>query len=188
VRACETRRRVTEMRCEDVIEVLTALDAGGIAYWVDGGWGIDALVGEQTRRHHDLDLGVSRDDVAKVEALLPEFQRESEDASFYTDERGRAVDLMLVDRSQAGEFQQQLPEGGHLRYAEKETRGSGYIGGRLVRCATGALQREHRNHANATEQDRMDIEILEHGRKKTGSNSTARSRRHRPGRERNRPL
>ena len=34
------------MTCEDVIEVLAALDAGGIDYWVDGGWGIDALVGE----------------------------------------------------------------------------------------------------------------------------------------------
>src|SRR5919202_3133401 len=81
---------VPEMRSEDVIEVLTALDAGGIDYWVDGGWGIDALVGEQTRIHHDLDLRVSRDDVARVEALLPQFRRESEKASFYTDERGRA--------------------------------------------------------------------------------------------------
>src|SRR5919202_2703530 len=109
---------VTEMRYGDVIEVLTALDAGGIDYWVDGGWGIDALVGAQTRVHHDLDLRVSRDDVARVEALLPQFRRESEKASFYTDERGRAVDLMLVERSQAGQFEQQLPEGGRLRYAE----------------------------------------------------------------------
>ena len=104
----------------DVLAVLTALDAGGIDYWVDGGWGIDALVGEQTRRHHELDLGVSRDDVARVEALLPQFRRESEEASFYTDERGHAVDLMLVDRTQGGQVQQQLPEGGQLRYAQRE--------------------------------------------------------------------
>ena len=165
------------MRCEDVIEVLTALDAGGIDYWVDGGWGIDALVGEQTRRHHDLDLGVSRDDVATVEALLPQFRRESGEASFYTDKRGRAVDLILVDRSQAGEFQQQLPEGGQLRYAERETRAAGYIGGRLVRCATVALQREHRNHPNATDQDRTDIEILEQGGKRTRFSRFARPAR-----------
>lgn len=148
------------MTCQDVIEVLAALDAAGIDYWVDGGWGIDALVGEQTRTHHDLDLGVSGDDVARIEALLPQFRRESEEASFYTDECGRAVDLMVVDRSRVGEFKQQLPEGGQLRYAERETHASGYIGGRLVRCATVALQREHRDHANATAQDRMDIEIL----------------------------
>lgn len=149
------------MTCADVIEVLAALDAGGIDYWVDGGWGIDALVGEQTRRHHDLDLGVSRDEVARVEALLPQFRRESENASFYTDERGRAVDLMLVERSQAGQFEQQLPEGGRLRYAESETHASGYIGGRLVRCASVALQREHRNRPNATDQDRADVDVLE---------------------------
>src|SRR5512133_3229816 len=129
---------VTEMTCEDAIEVLAALDAGGIDYWVDGGWGIDALVGEQTRIHHDLDLGVSRDDVARVEALLPQFRRESEKASFYTDERGRAVDLMLVERSQAGHLEQQLPEGRRLRYAESETHASGCIGGRLVRCLTAS--------------------------------------------------
>jgi lincosamide nucleotidyltransferase A/C/D/E len=168
VRTWETAGVVTEMTCEDVIEILAALDAGGIDYWVDGGWGIDALVGEQTRLHHDLDLGVSRDDVARIEALLPQFRRESEQASceseqasFYTDERGRAVDLMLVERSQAGQFEQQLPEGGRLRYAESETHASGCIGGRVVRCATVALQREHRNRPNATDQDRTDVEVLE---------------------------
>jgi hypothetical protein len=30
---------VAEMTAEDVIDVFAALDAGGIAYWVDGGWG-----------------------------------------------------------------------------------------------------------------------------------------------------
>jgi hypothetical protein len=35
--------------------------------------GIDALVGEQTRIHQNLDVGVSLDAVAAVEALLPQF-------------------------------------------------------------------------------------------------------------------
>jgi lincosamide nucleotidyltransferase A/C/D/E len=152
---------VTEMTCEDVIEVLAVLDAGGIDYWIDGGWGIDALVGQQTRKHHDLDLGVSLDEISRVEALLPQFRRESEEASFYTDERGRAVDLLLVERREAGQFRQQLPGGRRLRYAESETRASGYIGGRPVRCASVALQRQHRDRPDATDQDREDIEILE---------------------------
>lgn len=137
--------------------------------------------------HHDLDLGVSRDDVAKVEALLPQFRRESEKASFYTDERGRAVDLMLVERSQPGQFEQQLPEGGRLRYAESETHASGCIGGRLVRCATVALQREHHNRPNATDQDRTDVEVLERRGKGTGSSSEACTRRNRRGRAPSRP-
>jgi hypothetical protein len=121
-------------------------------------------------------LGVSRDDVARVEALLPQFRRESEKASFYTDERGRAVDLMLVERSQAGrQFEQQLPEGGRLRYAESETHASGCIGGHPVRCATVALQREHRNRPNATDQDRTDVEVLEPRGKRTGCSSAPKS-------------
>jgi hypothetical protein len=67
------------MTPEDVIDVLAALDAGGIAYWVDGGWGLDALLGQQTRTHRDLDLGVRLDDVPRIETLLPQFRRESEE-------------------------------------------------------------------------------------------------------------
>ena len=153
------------MTCEDVIEVLAALDAGGIDYWVDGGWGIDALVGEQTRAHHDLDLGVSVDDAPRVETLLPQFRRESEEASYFKDERGRAVDLLLVERSPTGELRQQLAGGRRVHYAESETHASGYIGGRRVRCASIALQRERHSHPAATHQDRVDIEVLERKRR-----------------------
>jgi hypothetical protein len=32
--------------------------------WIGGGWGVDALVGYQTRGHHNLDLAVDADQVA----------------------------------------------------------------------------------------------------------------------------
>jgi lincosamide nucleotidyltransferase A/C/D/E len=142
------------MTPEDVIDVLAALDAGGIVYWVDGGWGLDALIGQQTRTHCDLDLGVSLDDVPRIETLLPRFRRESEEERpgflRLKDERDRVVDLLLVERSSAGELWQQLAGGGRVRYPEGETRASGHIGGRPVRCASVALQLEHHSHPNAT--------------------------------------
>jgi hypothetical protein len=46
------------VRKADVIEVLDALDSAGVEWWVLGGWGVDALIGEQTRAHKDLDLAV----------------------------------------------------------------------------------------------------------------------------------
>ena len=150
------------MTVEDVVEVLAALDADGIDYWVDGGWGIDALLGRQTREHRDLDLGVRLDDVQKIESLLPQFRRESaESGVLLKDERFRVVDLLLVERSESGEFSQQLAGGRRLRYEERETRASGFIGGRKVRCASVALQLKHHNHPDATDQDRLDIEALE---------------------------
>jgi hypothetical protein len=36
----------------------------------DGGWGVDALVGRQTRPHQDLDLVIARDDLAAAQQTL----------------------------------------------------------------------------------------------------------------------
>jgi lincosamide nucleotidyltransferase A/C/D/E len=39
-----------------VLEILEALDAAGLRTVMLGGWGVDALVGRQLRKHSDLDL------------------------------------------------------------------------------------------------------------------------------------
>ena len=44
------------MSADDVLSVLALLRAAGVDTWVAGGWGIDALVGRETRPHRDLDL------------------------------------------------------------------------------------------------------------------------------------
>jgi lincosamide nucleotidyltransferase A/C/D/E len=52
------------------LELCGALAEARIRHWVIGGWGVDALLGEQTREHHDLDLFVHVDDLAPLPALL----------------------------------------------------------------------------------------------------------------------
>jgi lincosamide nucleotidyltransferase A/C/D/E len=47
-----------------VAEILGRLDGAGIWYCVEGGWGVDALLGEQTREHDDLDLAVRLEELA----------------------------------------------------------------------------------------------------------------------------
>ncbi|MCP2166740.1 nucleotidyltransferase domain-containing protein [Goodfellowiella coeruleoviolacea] len=44
------------MTAATVLRVLELLRAADVAVWIAGGWGIDALVGRQTRTHEDLDL------------------------------------------------------------------------------------------------------------------------------------
>ncbi|CAM5258858.1 Lincosamide resistance protein [Streptomyces tendae] len=44
------------MTADDVLSILTVLRRVGVDIWIGGGWGIDALVGKQTRPHRDLDL------------------------------------------------------------------------------------------------------------------------------------
>lgn len=53
----------------EVIEALEVLAAGRIAVWLDGGWGVHALLGEQTRPHRDLDLVISRPDYVTTSGI-----------------------------------------------------------------------------------------------------------------------
>jgi len=46
------------MDAPEVHAVLDALASAGCRAWVAGGWGVDALVGRQTRSHRDLDLAI----------------------------------------------------------------------------------------------------------------------------------
>ena len=54
----------------DVLVVLDQLDQAGQVVWLDGGWGVDALLGHHSRPHQDLDLVIARDDCAAAEAAL----------------------------------------------------------------------------------------------------------------------
>lgn len=60
------RRLAPYMTSADVLEVACALDSAGVHYWLAGGWGIDALVGYQTRDHRDLDLVIDSEDTARA--------------------------------------------------------------------------------------------------------------------------
>jgi lincosamide nucleotidyltransferase A/C/D/E len=41
------------MKSADVIDIYSALDRQGINIWIDGGWGVDALLNKQSRPHKD---------------------------------------------------------------------------------------------------------------------------------------
>lgn len=43
------------MKIEDVLHLRRNFEAASLPYWIDGGWGVDALLGEQTKQHSDLD-------------------------------------------------------------------------------------------------------------------------------------
>jgi lincosamide nucleotidyltransferase A/C/D/E len=47
------------MDARGVLSVIATLEQAGVRVWLDGGWGVDALVGEQTRDHDDLDCVIA---------------------------------------------------------------------------------------------------------------------------------
>ena len=58
------------VRAEDAISIYQRLLDNSIQVWLSGGWGIDALLGEQTRPHKDLDVIMLLDDVVRMRGLL----------------------------------------------------------------------------------------------------------------------
>ena len=44
----------------DAVEIISYADNNGIDIWLDGGWGVDALLETETRAHNDIDLFVEK--------------------------------------------------------------------------------------------------------------------------------
>ncbi len=133
------------MTATDVLYVLDLLEGVGIVAWVDGGWGVDALLGEQTRDHNDLDLAIDHFDVDGYRATMgasgfhaTETLHATPTNFVMTDRNGREVDVHLVDRdvvvAVAGAIDVYGPNG--LAYEVGSLDATGTIGGRTVRCCT----------------------------------------------------
>ena len=60
------------MTATEVLEVLGWLEMAAVDVWVDGGWGVDTLVGEETRPHPELDLALDRDELEGARQALDE--------------------------------------------------------------------------------------------------------------------
>ena len=58
------------MTAEDVVAFVRLCKEHGIDIVIDGGWGVDALLGEQTRRHEDLDIAMQHADTTALRELL----------------------------------------------------------------------------------------------------------------------
>jgi lincosamide nucleotidyltransferase A/C/D/E len=90
------------MDAPEVLAVLDLLAAAGADVWVDGGWGVDALLAITTRRHSDLDLVVRLPELATVRQALREagYDRVLRDwspvAVALVDRRGHEIDLHLI--------------------------------------------------------------------------------------------
>jgi lincosamide nucleotidyltransferase A/C/D/E len=58
------------MDSSSLLAVVGVLEAEGISVWLDGGWGVDALLGYQTRDHDDLDVVVELNNATRIIELV----------------------------------------------------------------------------------------------------------------------
>lgn len=135
------------MNGPDVVELLSWLEQGGIEVWLNGGWGVDALLGQQTREHEDLDITISAVDRAAYSTIMEAagFTTHRVDNDFnwvLVDARRRLVDVHLVDLSTTTVSQSGMrtygPAG--LPFEVGSLEGRGTIAGKSVRCETAEFQ------------------------------------------------
>src|SRR5215510_7523123 len=131
------KNHIPEMTSEDVIEFVKLLIAHGIDVCVDGGWGVDALLGRQTRSHSDLDIAVEHKDVPQIRALLEArgyrdiLRDDTRDCNFVLgDENGHLIDIHSYTFDSAGN----VVFG--VEYPFDSLQGRGSINGLPVRCIT----------------------------------------------------
>jgi lincosamide nucleotidyltransferase A/C/D/E len=103
------------MTAEDVLSILAVLRKADVDTWIGGGWGIDALVGEQTRQHRDLDLmHRENQEPAAVAALADAGFVETLDwrpvRFVVTDPAGREIDLHPLAFAADGSAVQASPD------------------------------------------------------------------------------
>ena len=149
----------------DALEILDALSVAGVRVWVDGGWGVDALLGTQTREHGDLDLALPIEDLPGAVAALgargfAEHDDERPTRLELRDEAGRAVDLHPLAFDDRGNGLQRLQDGAVGIYAADGLQGRGTLGGRPVACLSAPLQLEFHLGYEPRPVDRHDVARL----------------------------
>jgi lincosamide nucleotidyltransferase A/C/D/E len=171
---------------EDVVELYSGLLAEGVRLWVDGGWGIDALLGRQTRPHKDFDAIAAFEDLPALTrflsgrgfalkliweenrwvptpdppALIGREQPAVEAATAFVleDGWGREVDFHIVRLDEHGRWVPAWET--DLVFPPEAFAGLGTVGDTGVRCLSAEMQmRTHTGYA-LKESDMRDLRLL----------------------------
>ena len=146
------------MSADAVVQLLQLFEQHGIEVVVDGGWGVDALLGEQTRFHADLDIALEHKDVPKLRALLEAHgykdvpRDDTRDCNFVMgDEQGHEVDV----HSYTFDAQGTLVFG--VEYPFDSLTGTGTIQGYSVKCISAEWMVKFHSGYELDENDYHDV-------------------------------
>jgi lincosamide nucleotidyltransferase A/C/D/E len=150
----------------DVLDFYKTMSEVGVEVWVDGGWGVDALLGKQTRSHKDLDIAIQEKHVALLRDVLLErgfTEVRLEDARLWNfvlgDEAGREIDVHVIVLDNSGNGVYGPPEKGEM-YPAASLAGSGIIDGQRVRCISPEWAVKFHSGYGLKEKDFRDVSAL----------------------------
>jgi len=154
----ESDMRMT-MTAADVVEILGWLGAASADVWLDGGWGVDALVGEQTREHKDLDLIVRDAHEHRMREILAThgFIQVGGVPQFFVlaDERGREMEVHPVRFDDQGNGHLLTQDGEPFGHSAEAFAATGSVSGYRVACLSAEAQMS--NHSWGYEPGDTDV-------------------------------
>lgn len=149
-----------------MLEIVDAIAGAGLRVWIDGGWGVDALLGCQTRPHEDVDVVIELDRFDEVRVVTEPMGYTL--AADYLPTRavlraadGRQIDVHPVcfDGNGVGWQRGAAPDGSDCPYPAGGF-GYGKIQGEVVPCLTPQLQLTHHLGYEPSDHDRRDMAAL----------------------------
>jgi GrpB-like predicted nucleotidyltransferase (UPF0157 family) len=143
----------------EVVALYSELERMGIRVWIDGGWCVDALLGEQTRPHSDLDIALEQTHVQRAREWLEargyrEVKRDSEWNFEMADAAARKVDFHAFVLGDAGEV------AAGIQYPNGSLTGVGVINGYSVRCMSPEWMMTFHSGYPPRERDVRDVQAL----------------------------
>jgi lincosamide nucleotidyltransferase A/C/D/E len=150
-----------------LVELLRLFESATIPVWLDGGWGVDALLQTQTRTHKDVDIVLSVADVSELQRLLGTrgfSVREGKPPHSFVlaDGAGLEVDVHAVTFDDNGNGVYRMQNNEEWVYPAEGFCGRGLVGEMVVRCLSPATQVLGHAHGYVpVEKDFSDMERLE---------------------------
>lgn len=165
MRAYRGREPSAPMDAQSLVEVVERLEQDGIDVWLDGGWGVDALLERETREHDDLDLVAELRHSDRIIAVLEDLGYELVDGAppvsfVLVDRRGRQVDVHPVTFDAEGGGVYELRQGGQWVYPAQGFTGKGTVAARPVRCLTPEVQVLVHAGYELTDKDYRELHLL----------------------------
>jgi lincosamide nucleotidyltransferase A/C/D/E len=158
------RQIIMATSAADALAVLDVLDLCGADPRITGGWGIDAIVGQQTREHRDVDLAIRAEALeSALNALRQNGFHVSTDWLPVRVEltcAARHVDLHPLHYRSDGSAWQVGLENTTFEYPAEDWV-VGHIGGREVKCLSASRQRLFHWGYEHSDVDRHDMALLD---------------------------
>jgi lincosamide nucleotidyltransferase A/C/D/E len=146
---------------QDVKSFISLCEENNIEFCLDGGWGVDALIGHQTRPHEDIDVAVNRDHAAKLKDILltdgyhENIRHDSGPLNYVLqDDEGHQIEVCTYFKD---------AKGYHV-FSETEVFDNliseGFIDGKKVKCISAECQLKFHTGYEIDEQDYLDMKLI----------------------------